>query len=282
MPTPSAATRLITLLGDPVAHSLSPVIQNAAFRAAGVDGVYLALRCDEAEAPTLLRALAHAGAAGNVTLPHKRRVLDALDERTPAVERTGACNTFWLEAGRILGDNTNVAGFAAAVRALIGAPAGARVLLLGAGGAARAALLALLEARSDAVVLLNRTRERAETLRDAFDPQHRRVRVAADAAEVRREGFDLVVNATSLGLHGDDPLPLDPAHVHRAGAVLDLAYAPGGTALVRRALALGLPARDGREMLLHQGAAAFRRWWGREAPLDAMRSALEAAAGDDA
>ncbi|MBX6362356.1 MAG: shikimate dehydrogenase [Gemmatimonadetes bacterium] len=274
MPEITAATRLVALLGDPVAHSLSPRLQNAAFRAAGVDGVYVALRCDAEEAPTLLRAIARAGGAGNVTVPHKQLAARTIEVPTPAVERTGACNTFWLEGGRIHGDNTDVAGFVAAARALVGPLVGARVLLLGAGGAARAVLCALLDARADSVLVLNRSVARAEELRAAFDPSGRRVQVAADADVLRREGFDLVVNATSLGLHETDPAPVDLRRILRVGAVLDLVYAPGGTPWVRRARELGLTVADGLEMLLHQGAAAFERWWGRPAPTEAMRAAL--------
>ncbi|HET9982103.1 MAG TPA: shikimate dehydrogenase [Longimicrobiales bacterium] len=274
MPEITAATRLVALLGDPVAHSLSPRIQNAAFRAAGVDGVYVGLRCDAEHAPALLRAIARSGGAGNVTVPHKQLAARTIEAPTPAVERTGACNTFWLEDGRIHGDNTDVAGFVAAARALVGPLVGARVLLLGAGGAARAVLCALLDARADSVLVLNRSTARAEELRAAFDASGRRVQVAADADILRREGFDLVVNATSLGLHETDADPVDLRRILRVGAVLDLVYAPGGTAWVRHARELGLTVSDGLEMLLHQGAAAFERWWRQPAPVDTMRAAL--------
>jgi shikimate dehydrogenase len=274
VPEITAATRLVALLGDPVAHSLSPRFQNAAFRAAGVDGIYVGLRCDAEHAPSLLRAIARSGGAGNVTVPHKQLAARTIDVPTSAVERTGACNTFWLEDGRIHGDNTDVAGFVAAARALVGPLVGARVLLLGAGGAARAALCALLDARADSVLVLNRSTERAEELRAVFDASGRRVQVAADADILRREGFDLVVNATSLGLHETDAAPVDLRRILRVGAVLDLVYAPGGTAWVRHARELGLTVSDGLEMLLHQGAAAFERWWGRPAPIDTMRAAL--------
>lgn len=274
MPEITAATRLVALLGDPVAHSLSPRLQNAAFRAAGVDGVYVGLRCDAEHAPGLLRAIAHSGGAGNVTVPHKQAAARTIEAPTPAVERTGACNTFWLEDGRIHGDNTDVAGFVAAARALVGPLVGARVLLLGAGGAARAVLCALLDARADSVLVLNRSTARAEELRAAFDASGRRVQVAADADILRREGFDLVVNATSLGIHETDADPVDLRRILRVGAVLDLVYAPGGTGWVRHARELGLTVSDGLEMLLHQGAAAFERWWNRPAPVDTMRAAL--------
>lgn len=277
----SAGTRSIALLGDPVSHSLSPRFQNAAFQAAGVDGVYLALRCGAEEFPGLLRGIARAGGGGNVTVPHKEAAAALVDLPTDAVRRTGACNTFWLEDGRIHGDNTDVAGFRAAVRALVGSPAHARVLLLGAGGAARAALLALLDDGVDTICLLNRTAARAEALRAHVADQTRtlgqsrgRIDVAPALDALRTETFDLVVNATSLGLRADDPLPLSFDAGVRSGAALDLVYAPGETSWVREARARGFPAADGLEMLIQQGAAAFERWWGRQAPVAVMRAAV--------
>jgi len=128
-----------------VEHSLSPAIQNAAFREAGVDGVYVALRTSAEDLPALVRALSRAGGGGNVTLPHKERAATVVDVPSDAVRRTGACNTFWGDDdGRIHGDNTDVEGFRRALRSFLGrSPEGFRVLLLGAGGAARAILEAL-------------------------------------------------------------------------------------------------------------------------------------------
>lgn len=277
MEIPTAATRLIALLGDPVAHSLSPRIQNAAFRAAGVDGVYLALRCNGEALAGLLHGLVGAVGGGNITVPHKERAVALLDSATGAVTRTGACNTFWPEAGRLCGDNTDVVGFGEAVRTLIGAPAGARVLVLGAGGAARAAVCALLDGGVDAVLVLNRSRGRAEAMRRALDrsgPAGSRVHVAGDAGRLRHEAFDLVVNATPLGLDPEDPLPLELGSLGGAGAALDLVYSAAETAWVHAARALGIPAADGTDMLIHQGAAAFRRWWPAPAPIAAMRQAV--------
>lgn len=276
-----AATRLIVLLGDPVAHSLSPAFQNAAIDAAGLDAVYLALRCDAGRMPGLLEGIAGGGGAGNITVPHKQRAAELVEDATGAVTRTGACNTFWAEGGRTLGHNTDVEGFAGAARGLIGSPAGARVLVLGAGGAARAAVAALLDDRADAVHVLNRSKPTAEALRDALDPRGRRVTVVQPTADLRREGFDLVVNATPLGLHPDDPAPLRFDAVGRVGAALDLVYRSGGTRWVAAAQRRDIPATDGTEMLIQQGAASFRRWFGREPPLKIMRQALEDAPPGD-
>lgn len=266
---PTAATRVFALLGDPVSHSLSPLLQNAALAHLGLDGVYVALRCSAAHAPGLVASLACAGGGGNVTVPHKATVLAALDRTTEAVVRTGACNTFWGEEGVVCGDNTDVHGFRAAFTTGMRDPAGARVLLLGAGGAARAVLAALLADRVDRVVVYNRTPQKAAELVARTDDPRLRVADSVDGLDI-----DVVINATSLGLRSGDPLPIDLERLRRVGGVFDLVYRPEGTALVRTAHSRGIPAVDGTGMLVHQGAAAFARWWGREAPIDVMRHAV--------
>ncbi len=275
-PAPTAATRVLAILGDPVSHSLSPVFQNAAIAAAGLDGVYVALRCPAGEAGPLLRALARAGGGGNVTVPHKEEAARAVDRRTESVEATGACNTFWAQDGEVWGDNTDVEGVRGAVEALLGrSPAGLSCVVVGAGGSARAAVHALLTEGARRVVVLNRTRERAEALADALSAGGS-VEVASDARELAGEEFGLALNATSLGLKDGDALPLSMDGGARCAAALDLVYARGGTPWVRALREAGVPAADGREVLLLQGAAAFRRWWRREPPLEAMRAALAA------
>lgn len=269
----TAHTRVLCLLGDPVEHSLSPKMQNAAILETGVDGVYVALRCDGEQVPSLMAALAHAGGAGNVTLPHKERAATVVDLPSDAVRRTGACNTFWGEDGKIHGDNTDVEGFQRALHAFLDDdPAGSRVLVLGAGGAARAILVGLLDDGVDEVLLLNRTVERARAVARRIGGE--RVRVAQGPPAVEGESFDLVVNATRLGLSPDDPLPLDLDAVGGVGAVVDLVYGEGGTPLVRVARERGIPATDGAEMLVRQGAVSFERWWERRAPVEVMRRAL--------
>ncbi len=234
----------------------------------------MALRCVSDRFAGLLRGIAAAGGGGNITVPHKERAAELVECASDAVVRTGACNTFWTQDGLLHGDNTDVAGFDAAVRSLVDSPAGARVLLLGAGGAARAATAALLDAGADAIEVLNRTASRATAMVDWLDPGDARLRVI-ERADLHRANYDLVVNATPIGLRREDPLPLEFGSVGRIGAVLDMVYAPEGTDWVRQARARDLPAADGREMLLRQGAASFERWWAREAPLGAMRRALE-------
>ena len=264
--TPSAATRLFALLGDPVSHSLSPHFQNAALRAAGLDGAYLALRCAAGEVPGLVRGIALAGGGGNVTVPHKAVAAAAVDRRTDAVLRTGACNTFWAEDGEVWGDNTDVEGVRAAIRALVHTTP-ASVLLVGAGGAASAVLCAL-ECGSR-ITLLNRSPARAASLAVRFEHEIEMLPLDAD---LTGRAFSLAIHCTPLGLRADDPLP--PTGGALAAAALDLVYAPGETPWVHNMRSLGIPAADGKEMLLQQGAAAFRRWWNQDPPVAAMRAAL--------
>jgi shikimate dehydrogenase len=270
----TTGTRLFAVLGDPVAHSLSPRMQNAALRAAGLDAVYTALRCSPDDLPGLLRGLARAGGGGNVTVPHKGLAASLVEEPSVAVLRTGACNTFWLEDGRVHGDNTDVAGFRAALEQVLPDPAGAQVLLLGAGGAAHAVVAALLEAEADRILVRNRSHVRARELVAAFGGESATLRLAEQDPASAGAGFDLVVNATSLGLRPADELPIDLERLGRVGAALDLVYASGETAWVRAARKLGIPAADGREMLVGQGAAAFERWWRQPAPVEVMRQAV--------
>jgi shikimate dehydrogenase len=273
---PSSHTRLLALLGDPVSHSLSPRFQNAAIRASGVDAVYLALRCASVDLNGLITGIAHAGGAGNVTIPHKEAAAAVVERPSQAVLRTGACNTFWSAEERIHGDNTDVAGVDRSVHDLLGSSAaGLRVLLRGAGGAARAAICALVDAGASEIVLSNRSPDRLSPIQQLFAGSATPLTLLPAGGSLRSEAFDLVVNATSLGLRSSDPHPIPLEEVGHIGAGLDLVYRPGSTTPWVLALReRGIPAHDGRGMLLHQGAAAFERWWGIPPPLEEMRAAL--------
>lgn len=269
----TARTRVFAVIGDPVAHSLSPVIHNAALGDQGLDGVFCALKASPEEMVGFIRGLARAGGGGNLTLPHKEKAATVVDKPSVEVRRTGACNTFWLEDGAIHGDNTDVEGFGRALEEFLGGPPeGYRVLVLGAGGAARACLVALMDGGVKEIQLLNRTHERARAVARRIGGE--RVRVLDDAGAAAGGSYDLVVNTTHLGLEERDPLPMDLTALGRVGAVMDLVYGPGGTPFVSRARELGIRGADGSGMLLHQAAVAFQRWWGVEPSLDVMREAL--------
>jgi shikimate dehydrogenase len=265
---------LYALLGAPVHHSLSPALQNAALNTLEIDAVYVALwTWDELVGP-FMKSLALGGAGGNVTVPHKRAAADALDHASEDVRATGACNVFWWDEGRgLCGDNTDAAAFRTAAQAVLrGELTGCRVLLLGAGGAARAVVHACCGAGVERVEILNRTRDRAQALvRDLGAP--RAVRVLEGGEVPSGEAYDLIVNATSLGLHPSDRLPVEPEAV-QSRAILDLVYGRDETPLVRAARASGIEASDGRLMLVEQAALSFRRWFDRDPPRDVMLEAV--------
>jgi shikimate dehydrogenase len=260
----------LVLLGKPVSHSLSPTFQNAALRAAKIPLVYEALEVDATGLRPLLRALRKVSAVGNVTVPHKIAVHDSCHQLTELATRVGAVNTFWFESGRLHGDNTDVGGFDAAARALLGGePANARVVLLGSGGAA-AAVLAAIEAWPGATVsIIARNTARAETLTQRF-PDVARIEKSAERAAL---DATLVVNATPIG-QGNEDHPIDLSTISRSTAVMDLVYRKGGTAWVKAARVRGNRAADGLTMLLEQGALSFKRWFGVEPDREAMRQSL--------
>ena len=261
------STRVFALLGDPVAHSLSPAMQNAAFHALGLRAVYVALRCVPEDLAPLMRALARAGGGGNVTIPHKEGAAAALAHRQGDAETVGACNVFWGDGDGVRGDNTDVEGLLAALDPL--EPPAGPWLIIGAGGGARAAAVAAAR-RGAKVAVSSRSPDRARAFAKWLE--ERRIDTAMP------EEARVVINATPLGLHADDPLPIDPRFVPAAGAALDMVYRSGETPWVRAMRAAGRPAADGRGMLVAQGAAALRRWFPEVTPpTEIMRAAVDAA-----
>lgn len=255
----SGRTRVLAVLGRPVAHSLSPAMHNAAFRALGLDAVYVALDCAAESVAPLMTALAAAGGGGNVTVPHKGAA-------AAAAGLAGACNTFWGEAGQLRGANTDPDGILHAL-ARLGCREG-RWLVVGTGGSAHGVVEAAHRAGARLAVR-SRSADRASALMDQA--------ARAGVMLVGPAECDVIINTTPLGLAPNDPLPLSLADCPEARTVLDLVYARGGTPLVRAARTLGLAAEDGREVLLGQGAAAFGHWFpGVPAPVEVMRAAIRA------
>ncbi|HEU6453281.1 MAG TPA: shikimate dehydrogenase [Gemmatimonadaceae bacterium] len=262
----------LVLLGHPVAHSASPLFQNAALHAAGIPLVYEALDTTPAELDARIAALVEVRAAGNVTIPHKERVAARCTRLTPVAERVGAVNTFRADAdGSLTGHNTDVSGFDHLARTALGdARLPRRVALLGAGGAAAAVLAALERWPGCAVTLFNRSAERRECVAERFAV----VSETTDDAVRAVQGCELVVNATPLGLRAGDALPVPIDSLERGAVVIDLVYGRAETAWVRAARAAGHRAVDGLGMLLEQGALAFEWWFGVPAPREVMRDAL--------
>jgi shikimate dehydrogenase len=218
----------------------------------------------------VLRELKKVSAAGNVTIPHKVDVHDRCDDLTDLAMRVGAVNTFWFESGRLHGDNTDVGGFDAAARALLGGePAGVRIALFGAGGAAAAVLAAAEAWKGVTVSIVARNPARAEVLTQRFPD------VARVEKSVKRALSDatLIVNATPIGQQNDEQ-PIDVSKISKSTAVMDLVYRRGGTPWVKAARERGNRAADGLTMLLEQGALSFRRWFGIDPDREAMRQSL--------
>jgi shikimate dehydrogenase len=258
---------------------LSPAIQQSAFDALDIRARYELWPTPAVELPARVGGLRAPGVLGaNVTVPHKVAVMELLDQVTALARRAGAVNTVVNRDGRLLGDNTDIHGFAAALSEACSDAAGRAALILGAGGAARAVVLALAEVGVAAVAIANRNLERAARLAADLGPLAPRVVVPDDAALAVELGRAmLLVNATSVGWHpGEAPLRLALLEALPAGAlVADLTYRD--TDLLAAARDRGLATLDGLPMLVHQGARAFELWTGRPAPRATMlRAAVRA------
>ncbi len=277
----TAAAKLFILFGDPVEHSLSPAMQNAAMQAAGIDSLYIPWRVKSAGLPTAfesLRGMENFGGA-NITLPHKEQAAALVDTLTQEAALVGAVNTVVVRDGRLLGANTDGQGF---LRSLYEEaafqPREKLAVILGAGGAARAVAVSLAEAGAEALVIVNRTIERAQLLAEFV---HRDIGTPAvglgyddPLVPARVNDCALIVNTTSIGLSPSDPTPIDPNLLHPGMLVYDLIYRPRETALLRAAKQRGCQALGGLGMLLYQGALAFELWTGQKPSEEVMRQAL--------
>lgn len=277
-------TRLLAVLGDPVRHSLSPVMHNAALEALGLDARYLALPVSADRLAAAVQGLAALGCAGfNVTIPHKERIAPLLTRLEPVARQLGAVNTVLPDgAGGWIGTNTDWEGFLEPLRQR--PLAGRRALMLGNGGSGRAVLRAAAELGLAEVVVRGRDPQRLEALIAAATPWAPPLRAIAwdTPLDTVLPQTCLVVNVTPVGMgHQSTATPLEPAELALlpAGAlVADLIYTPRPTRLLREAAARGLATLDGLEMLVQQGAAALRLWTGRpDVPVAVMRQAVEQA-----
>jgi shikimate dehydrogenase len=266
---PSGQTTVAGIIGQPVRHSLSPAIHNAAYAALGLDWVYVAFPVAPGTVRDALVGLQAAGVAGcNVTMPHKTEAAHACDELTPAATALDATNTVTLGDGPRVGDSTDGDGFVDAAEDA-GVDLAARVLVLGAGGAARAIVHALGTVGSQVTVAARRPDAAAAAA--ALAPSA--TTMAFDQLDDAVAAAAVVVNATPLGMCGEAP-PFDPARLHAGQVVIDTVYAPPETPLLGAAAAQGARTLNGLGMLVHQAARSFTRLTGQPAPLDAMRAAV--------
>jgi shikimate dehydrogenase len=271
-------SKRVVLIGHPVAHSLSGAMQQAAFDSAGIDARYeLWDRAPIALPEAIAEVRGEEFLGVNVTIPHKERVVPLIDKLTEEAQATGAVNTLTREGRRLVGHNTDVPGFVAALDKLVGRQKMPRqAVVLGAGGGARAVVYGLIRAGFQRVVIFNRHLHRAEGLVRHFGRSASHMELKAmpwheSIIESELAKTKVLVNATSIGLTSDvSPIPGEVLTGDLL--VLDLIYSR--TRLLRDAEAVGAAAMDGETMLLHQGAAAFALWTGQPAPLEVMGQAL--------
>jgi len=257
------------LVGNPVGHSLSPPMHEAAYERLGLDARYVTFEPDPADLADAMRGAEALGVAGlNVTIPFKRDVLDLVDP-DPLAERIGAINTVDFGSSPPRGYNTDAAGVRRAFEHHDVELAGADAVVVGAGGAGRAVAFALSDAGAS-VHVANRTVERAESLAAELPDA---TAGGLDSIAETVPDADVLVNATSVGMESDET-PVPAEYLHDGLAVLDAVYSPLETHLLRDARAAGATTVDGAWMLLFQGVVAFERWTGRDAPVDAMNDAL--------
>lgn len=276
-------TKLVGVFGHPVGHSLSPVMHNAAFDALGMDWCYVPFEVAPQALAGAIRSLIPLGIVGvNLTIPHKEQALALVDEVDAQAMRVGAINTIHQDQGRLIGYNTDGAGFLRPLSELPMNLEGSQVVVLGAGGAAKGVAFALAEARAARIWIFNRTASRAESLaRLVSEAPGLRTEVIPggwECEDMKRalEQAQLLVNATPIGMspHDDQLVPVPEEALHPDLMVYDLVYHPLKTGLLQLAESRGCRTMSGVKMLVYQGAVSFRIWTGVDAPAQVMEQAI--------
>lgn len=274
----SGKTRVCGVIGDPIEHTLSPIMHNAAFKALKLDFAFLAFKVKAADVEKAVSGMRALGIHGlNVTMPHKSAVINYLDEVDQAAKAIGSVNTILNKDGRLFGFNTDGVGALQALRENGVEPRGKKVLLLGAGGAARAIAYTLAR-EADELVILNRTAkqaaELANLLKQTFDRKVVADALSPNAIKDTLQDSDVLINATSVGMKPNaNQTPVAFEWLRPDLAVMDIVYNPVETKLAKDAKAAGAKVVNGFEMLIYQGAASFEIWTGHSAPVEVMRHA---------
>lgn len=278
-PSITGSTRLYGIMGHPIAHSLSPVMQTFAFQHHHLDAVYMPFPVESEHLEQAVRGAVALGVGGfNVTIPYKETIMAYLDEVAVEARAIGAVNTVDIRNGRTIGYNTDGEGFLQPLRALKLSCADTTACLLGAGGAARGVAMALLQAGCLRLSLANRTQARAERLgaelQGHFPQAQIEIVALSEVASVLRES-GLVINATSVGLHQAGEALVPEASLRPGQIVYDLVYRPLYTPLLEAARRCGATPVPGLDMLIGQGDVAFRIWTGLSFPIEAVRRLLQ-------
>jgi shikimate dehydrogenase len=282
----SGKTQVCGVIGDPIAHTLSPAMHNAAFKHLKLDFVFLAFKVTAADLENAMHGMRGLGIRGlNITMPHKTAIIRYLANLDSNVEFLGSANTILNDAGKLFGFNTDGSGALHALRESGVNPEGKNVLLLGAGGAAKAIAYSLAQ-DAGALCILNRVPEKAAVLADALNRVLGKEVVGGalspSAVQKNLQDADILVNATSVGMHPHvDQSLVAPQWLKPDLAVMDIVYNPVETKLAKVAKAAGAHVISGVEMLLYQGAVSFQIWTGHAAPIEVMRAAALKQLGRD-
>lgn len=274
-------TKILCIIGHPVRHSLSPVMQNAALCACGLDYIYVPFEVAPEGLEAAIAGLKALGVAGfNVTIPHKTSIMRFLDELDVSARSAGAVNTVKNDCGRLTGYNTDGDGFIRSLANEFGFNVrGAHIALIGAGGAARGAVAALCRAGAARITIANRTPERASELASIMESAYPGTELVVLTRIKDMEGtlasVDVLVNTTSLGMNRDTHPVLRLNGLPRTALVYDMVYTPPVTSLLQEAAGLGLKTANGLGMLAAQGELAFTIWTGVTPPFGLMKSALD-------
>ena len=281
MQTPSAHTKLIVLLGNPLGHSYSALMHNTVFAQLNMDCLYLPVEVTAENLSAVFSGLTRMNVGGfNVTIPHKQRIMELLDEIDPLAKAIGAVNTICLQEGRTRGYNTDGEGFLKSLEEELSISIDRQnVFVIGCGGAARAIVMTLASRGAERIFLCNRTASKAEALATEinrkFSAKAEVVTQEPRAMATALRSCHILVNTTSLGMHPNvDEIPLDEGLLFKNLAVADIVYNPLITRLLQVSRTKGCRIVDGLGMLVYQGAAAFRLWTGIEPATDAMFAAV--------
>jgi len=273
---PSGKTKVCGVIGDPIEHTMSPVMHTAAFKKFGLDYVYVPFRVRQEELGKAIEGMKALNIRGlNVTIPHKVAVIPFLDELDPLADKIGAVNTIVNDEGVLKGYNTDATGFLQALLERGFEPKGKNVVILGAGGASRAISFILAE-RGSSLVILNRTLDKAKIcanrISEIFQSETTALKLNRGNLEAAISEADILVNATSVGMSPNiNETPVASNLLKPGLVVFDIVYNPIKTRLQREAEAIGATIINGLDMLVWQGALVFEKWTGQKAPVDLMR-----------
>ncbi len=271
-------TRICAIIGDPVEHSLSPIMHNAAFEEIGLNLVYTAFKVNARNLKTAILGAKSLDILGlNITMPHKNTVIKYLDELDPVAQAINAVNTVVNQQGKLIGYNTDGSGIMKALKENRVYPLDKKLVLLGAGGAAKAIAYQVSQEVKE-LVILNRTLEKAKTLAEMLKNSKIKIKsqtLSLNTLKKELSNADILINATSVGMNPDiNRSPVPSEYLHSDLSVMDIIYNPIKTKLIEDAETVGAKIVSGIDMLIYQGAVSFEIWTSSPAPIDIMKNAI--------